>query len=183
MEKQRLTFNRKVLIFQTSLTLCFTQLTPLVKVSTDPTENDEERKLTVQWPLWSEPKLIVLGTDLWLTSSSLLFWAFETSSKVLLANSSTSSSVCTWCFFRSSFATNPHKEWSCISQFSLLCHLLIAATCHWDKSREKNWQPHSLCVQTRNITLVGCFGFFFFLQGHGIEKQCGLSGISGAFVP
>lgn len=50
-------------------------------MGTDPTENDEERKLTVQWPLWSEPKLIVLGTDLWLTSSSLLFWAFETSAK------------------------------------------------------------------------------------------------------
>lgn len=118
--------------------------------------DDEERKLAVKWPLWSEPELIVLRTDLWLTSSSLLFWAFEISDKVLSAHSSTTSSACTWCFSRSSFATNPHKDWSCISQFSLPCCLFSAAT---ETRSERKPGSHALWVCKPGILswLAGVF--------------------------
>lgn len=75
---------------------------------------------------------------------------------------------------------NPPKEWSCISQVSVLCCLILAATCHWDKIRKKTRQSCCLCMKTRTIMLVGCF---YFLQGHGTEKQCGLSDTSGVTCP
>lgn len=111
--------------------------------------------MTVQWPLWSEPKLIVLGTDLWLTSSSsLLFWAFEIRDKVLCANSSTTSSICTWHFLRPSLATNaipPKSEVVFLkSQFSAALSLLQRATETRSERKPGShavyaWKPGQIC--------------------------------------